>query len=111
MDLFEQYFYDINQFSRIPGNSRQFSDMLHILEEKISALKVNGASLVAANASFSDDFQEDITSWSPVGGSNGSIDHVVPSSSNNYDGGLKILQSANSAVIEAESLTNFSYSW
>ena len=36
MDLFEQYFYDINQFSRIHGNDTEYSDMLNILEEKIS---------------------------------------------------------------------------
>ena len=36
MDIFEQYFYDINQFSRVPGNSTGGSDMLDYLEEKIS---------------------------------------------------------------------------
>ena len=36
MDIFEQYFYDINQFGRLPGNDTQYSDMLNILEEKIS---------------------------------------------------------------------------
>ena len=36
MDLFEQYFYDIKQFGRIPGNSTEYSDMLSILEEKIA---------------------------------------------------------------------------
>jgi len=36
MDLFEQYFYDINQFGRVPGNSTEFSDMLKLLNEKIS---------------------------------------------------------------------------
>ncbi len=35
MDIFEQYFYDINQFSRIPGNTTEYSDMLNYLEEKI----------------------------------------------------------------------------
>jgi len=35
MDIFEQYFYDINQFSRIPGNDTEYSDMLNYLEEKI----------------------------------------------------------------------------
>ena len=35
MDIFEQYFYDINQFSRIPGNNTEYSDMLNYLEEKI----------------------------------------------------------------------------
>ena len=36
MDIFEQYFYDINQFGRAPGNDTEYSDMLTILEEKIS---------------------------------------------------------------------------
>lgn len=36
MDIFEQYFYDINQFGRIPGNDTEYSDMLNYLEEKIS---------------------------------------------------------------------------
>ena len=31
MELFEQYFYDVNQFSRVPGNSNKYSDMLGIL--------------------------------------------------------------------------------
>ena len=29
MDIFEQYFYDINQFNRIPGNHTEYSDMLN----------------------------------------------------------------------------------
>jgi len=36
MDIFEQYFYDINQFGRIPGNDTEYSDMLNYLEEKVS---------------------------------------------------------------------------
>jgi hypothetical protein len=36
LDIFEQYFYDLNQFARIPGNSTEYSDMVNILEEKIS---------------------------------------------------------------------------
>ena len=36
LDIFEQYFYDINQFGRLPGNSTEYSDMLNIIEEKIS---------------------------------------------------------------------------
>lgn len=35
-DLFEQYFYDINQFGRVPGNSTEYSDMLTLLNEKIN---------------------------------------------------------------------------
>jgi hypothetical protein len=36
LDLFEQYFYDINQFGRMHGNDTEYSDMLNILNEKIS---------------------------------------------------------------------------
>jgi len=36
MDIFEQYFYDRTQFERRPGNETEYSDMLNILDEKIS---------------------------------------------------------------------------
>jgi len=36
MDIFEQYFYDLNQFKRIPGNDSIYADMTDILEEKIA---------------------------------------------------------------------------
>ena len=39
MEIFEQYFYDINQFGRVPGNNTEYSDMLNIIEEKISKFK------------------------------------------------------------------------
>ena len=35
LDIFEQYFYDLNQFSRGLGNDTTYSDMLDILNEKI----------------------------------------------------------------------------
>ena len=34
--IFEQYFYDINQFGRIPGNETEYSDMIQLLEKKLS---------------------------------------------------------------------------
>ena len=34
MDIFEQYFYDLNQFKRTVGNDTIHSDMVNILEEK-----------------------------------------------------------------------------
>jgi len=40
MDIFEQYFYDLNQFLRTPGNSTMHADMVDILQEKISAFEV-----------------------------------------------------------------------
>jgi len=42
LDIFEQYFYDLNQFLRIPGNQTEYSDMLNILEEKISVFEKTG---------------------------------------------------------------------
>ena len=36
MDIFEQYFYDLNQFKRLSGNDTVHADMVDILEEKIS---------------------------------------------------------------------------
>lgn len=41
LDIFEQYFYDINQFGRLPGNSTEFSDMLNILNEKINIFEAS----------------------------------------------------------------------
>ena len=41
MDIFEQYFYDLNQFRRIPGNDTLHSDPLDILEEKIAIFHVS----------------------------------------------------------------------
>ena len=35
MDIFEQYFYDLNQFLRVPGNDTIFADMSTLLREKI----------------------------------------------------------------------------
>ena len=104
---FEQYFYDINQFNRLPGNSTEYSDMLHVLEEKIAPFRVNGSSLTAASVKFEDTFEADITDWSEVVVGNGVISHEAPSSTNSYNGGLKILQDANGAVHIAESDTNF----
>jgi len=35
MEIFEQYFYDINQYNRTPGNTQEYSDPLSVLYEKI----------------------------------------------------------------------------
>jgi hypothetical protein len=39
MEIFEQYFYDINQYGRLPGNDTEYSDMIDILEEKLALFK------------------------------------------------------------------------
>ncbi len=36
MEIFEQYFYDVNQFGRLPGNNTGHSDPITNLEEKIN---------------------------------------------------------------------------
>jgi len=40
-DMFEQYFYDINQFGRISGNSTEYSDILNLLNEKINIFETS----------------------------------------------------------------------
>jgi hypothetical protein len=50
MDIFEQYFYDLNQFRRIPGNDTTHADMVDVLEEKIGIFEVTAALVLAPNA-------------------------------------------------------------
>jgi len=45
MSIFEQYFYDLNQFLRVPGNNTSDSDMVNLLEEKISLFQIGGATV------------------------------------------------------------------
>jgi|TARA_R110000822_G_scaffold71278_5_gene171992 hypothetical protein len=35
MDIFEQYFYDLDQFLKMPGNDSTYADMVDIIKEKI----------------------------------------------------------------------------
>jgi hypothetical protein len=44
-EILEQYFYDINQFGRLNGNSTKHSDMLDNLEDKVSMFKIDDASI------------------------------------------------------------------
>ena len=36
MQIFEQYFYDLNQFKRVKGNQSDFADMKGVIEDKLS---------------------------------------------------------------------------
>ena len=40
IDIFEQYFYDLNQFRRLNGNDSKYADMVDTLEEKINFFKM-----------------------------------------------------------------------
>ena len=53
MEIFEQYFYDLNQFLRVPGNNTAYSDMVTNLEEKINAFDHRP---VLANTVLSNEF-------------------------------------------------------
>jgi len=35
-EIFEQYFYDLNQFKRVPGNQSDYADAIGIIQDKIS---------------------------------------------------------------------------
>ena len=39
MEIFEQYFYDTNQFKRAPGTDNEYYDMVELLDEKVSTFK------------------------------------------------------------------------
>ena len=54
MEIFEQYFYDIAQFSRTPGTSHDYADALTNLEEKISYFKKWNHSITIGNTLFGD---------------------------------------------------------
>ena len=49
MEIFEQYFYDIDQYRRRPNNNHAYSDILSNLEEKISHFKRYDENVVLRN--------------------------------------------------------------
>jgi hypothetical protein len=48
-EIFEQYFYDLNQFSRAPGSSNEYSDIVDNINEKIAIFETTGAGLTLAS--------------------------------------------------------------
>tara|TARA_R100000458_G_scaffold45225_1_gene43417 strand:- start:1361 stop:2062 length:702 start_codon:yes stop_codon:yes gene_type:complete len=53
LEIFEQYFYDKNQFMRVHGNDGEYSDIIHNLNEKINIFErtasVNANGQIQAN--------------------------------------------------------------
>jgi len=49
MDIFEQYFYDLNQFMRVPGNDTTHADQIKILQEKIDIFENYRFALTPSN--------------------------------------------------------------
>ena len=78
METFEQYFYDINQFGRLHGNDTEYSDMLNVLNEKISIFQENQKTSVSDFESpgylftygseivLDGTFSEGISNWSDI---------------------------------------------
>ena len=49
MEIFDQYFYDLNQAIRVPGNQSEYADVDDMLEEKLQVFEESdGAAVVAA---------------------------------------------------------------
>jgi hypothetical protein len=67
MSIFEQYFYDMSQFLRIPGNDTSYADMVNILEEKISLFENTNAVVVGGTILPSDLYKLQQVQWKEFG--------------------------------------------
>ena len=107
-EIFEQYFYDINQMQRAPGNSTEFSDQLYILEEKIAPFRVNDATMVSSTEIFAQPtFESGAVNAQWVDGTAGNAAPVIVSNANNgYVASLQIVNdvAGNPFVSEVVSL-------
>ena len=61
MQIYEQYFYDLNQFKRVPGNSTEFSNMTDLIEQKLNrrflrSVESDNSSVVGIPDGFSEVF-------------------------------------------------------
>ena len=54
LEIIEQYFYDINRFGRFHGNDTEYSDMLNLLNEKISEISVSDTLTLTPNTGVVD---------------------------------------------------------
>ena len=111
--IFEQYFYDIKQWNdQQSSNSTEYSDMLTSLEEKIAPFKINNVPL-AGTVLYEEDFE------TGTGGYAGAaiISNDPPSSSNNFNGGLKVEVNNGSDDAEATNIVTlvagkkYKFSW
>ena len=48
-DIFEQYFYDLNQYMRIHGSDQEYSDIIHNINEKIAVFETTGIGTTLAS--------------------------------------------------------------
>ena len=53
LDIFEEYFYDLDQLLRVPGNNHQYADRVKIIEEKLQLFEhVAGINAINNFATF-----------------------------------------------------------
>ena len=65
MEILNQYFYDINQWGRQHGNDTEYSDMLNIIQEKLSELEVRLVGLTAISGIYN--YRTNITNLYKLG--------------------------------------------
>jgi len=52
LEMFEQYFHDINQFGRVPGNKTEYSDVVDNLNEKLKPFQNYRTAMSVSSASI-----------------------------------------------------------
>ena len=52
LEIFEQYFHDINQFGRVPGNTTEYSDELDTVNEKLKPFQNYRTAMSVSSASI-----------------------------------------------------------
>ena len=91
MEIFEQYFYDLSQFKRVPGNNHEYSDIVSIIKDKISLFEhwqVGAGNVTVANKdgdciAFNTDIPDlyrlgEIAVSYPAMGKNGVCEQLTP---------------------------------
>jgi len=56
-DIFEQYFYDLNQFKRVPGNNDTETDVVTLIEDKISLFSTNATLFTSSDDGVNSKFE------------------------------------------------------
>jgi hypothetical protein len=85
MSIFEQYFYDLNQFKRIQTNDTEAFDMINLIEEKLNSIFLRQLSTTSAFKSYGADLPSDFyrlhdcfyrQTSSPLGAVGNKVEHM-----------------------------------
>ena len=84
LEIFEQYFYDINQFERLEGNSTEYSDMLNLLYDKLSIFEKFDTLISSSSLLTQETFESGtISGWVDDTGNN-SAASILANSNNSF---------------------------